>query len=108
MQAQTTIFDITTRPQLVVRDDHPTNLRRVKLAVSATIRAFLMERGEGKQFSMVELTEYVRARHPIAPDSAGRILRDMNQRGEIAYQLVSRSKSLYRVVSVQPRLKEAA
>lgn len=108
MQAQTTIFDITTRPQLVVRDDHPTNLRRVKLAISATIRAFLMERGEGNQFSMLELTEYVRARHPSAPDSAGRILRDMNQRGEVRYELVSRSKSLYRVLSVQPQLQESA
>lgn len=100
--------ELLNRPQLVVRDDHPTNLCRVKLAISATIREFLAERGVGEQFSMVELTEYVRARHSIAPDSAGRILRDMNQRGEIAYQLVSRSKSLYRVVSVQPRLKEAA
>lgn len=53
---QTTIFDLPA-------DTHAANLCRVKRAISATIRAFLAERGTGSTFSMVELTEYVRARH---------------------------------------------
>jgi hypothetical protein len=37
---------------------------------------------------------------PVAPGSADRILRDLRQRGEIDYVLVSRRKSLYRFVRV--------
>ncbi len=97
-------------PVQSLSDTHEASLRRVKSAIASTVRDFLLKVGAGAEFSMLALTEYVRDRHSIAPDSAGRVLRDMNQRGEIQYELVSRSKSLYRVLSAQPELpgQEAA
>jgi hypothetical protein len=49
---------------------------------------------------MVELTSFVARHVSIAPDSAGRILRHLKKQGRIGYDLVSRSKSLYRVLAV--------
>lgn len=56
-------------------------------------------RNAAPAFHMQELTEYVRCRVPTAPDSAGRIMRLLAQEGRLGYELVSRSKSLYRVTS---------
>ena len=49
------------------------------------------------EFHMQELTEYVHARVTVAPDSPGRILRDLRQRGVVAYSVVARASSRYRV-----------
>jgi hypothetical protein len=75
----------------------PRELKRVKSEVAPLILAFWKEKGNGAQFHMAELTKFVAARTTIAPDSAGRILRDMRQGGEINYRVVSRRESLYRI-----------
>ena len=103
---QTNLLEICERPR---GGTHAESLRRVKTNIAPTIRAFLAAKGVSALFSMRELTDYVCAQHDIAPDSAGRILRDMNQRGEIGYELVSRPQSLYRGTAIQTEaIREAA
>lgn len=75
----------------------PRELARCRSAVAPVILDFWKSRGIGAQFHMSELTEFVRRRTPIAPDSAGRILRDMRQAGEINYRVIDRRRSLYRI-----------
>jgi hypothetical protein len=73
------------------------NLSRVKAVIAPLILEFCKSRGVGAQFHMVELTEFVSQKTSIAPDSAGRILRDMRQQGELNYKVVQRRESLYQI-----------
>lgn len=52
---------------------------------------------------MDELRRYVgrELEEAIAPDSPGRILRQLRQQGVLNYAVVSRRQSLYRVVPVE-------
>lgn len=52
------------------------------------------------QFRMEQLTEWVRWDAGIAPDSPGRILRDLRQKGLIDYEVVNRRASLYRLTRI--------
>lgn len=79
----------------------PRELSRCKASIAPLILKFFDSRGIGYRFHMSELTEYVRARTPIAPDSAGRVLRDMRQAKEINYRVVDRRQSLYQIEEVE-------
>lgn len=75
----------------------PRELRRVKAAIAKLILKFFEARGVGAQFHMVELMRFVNSHITIAPDSAGRILRDMRQAKELNYAVIDRRKSLYEI-----------
>jgi hypothetical protein len=79
------------------------NLDRVSQNIAGIVADFCRGRfNEGSaEFHMIDLTTYVNSRSMIAPDSAGRILRDLRKRKVIGYEVVSRSQSLYRVTGVQ-------
>lgn len=79
------------------------NLRRVADAIGASVVAFVEQRLASGQpeFSMEMLRAFVVARGASAPDSAGRILRDLKQRGRVNYVVVDRSKSRYRAMPVE-------
>lgn len=81
----------------------PRELSRCRAVVAPLILAFWRERGVGTRFHMAELTEYVRSQTMIAPDSAGRILRDMRQAGELNYAVIDRRKSLYEIQATESR-----
>lgn len=49
-------------------------------------------------FHMKDLTDFVLGNMMVAPDTPGRIMRDMKKRGKVNYVLISRSQSLYRFV----------
>ena len=57
---------------------------------------------EESEFIMKELSQFVAVitKGQAAPDSAGRILRNLRQRGVVSYEVVSRSQSRYRVLGV--------
>lgn len=76
------------------------NLQRVSANIAAYVLRFVCERGVGAEFHMSDLTNYVRNLTGIAPDSAGRILRDLRQRGAIGYEVVSRKDSRYRITAI--------
>ena len=75
------------------------NLRRVNDAIGASIVAFCRRR-IGARFRMATLLECVMRGRKVAPDSPGRILRHLRQRGVVKYVVVDRRQSLYRVTSV--------
>lgn len=74
---------------------------RVSTRIAAAIRSFCRKRLQAgpTTFHADELREWVRLKvGQVAPDSPGRILRQLRQRGEISYELVSRSGSEYRLL----------
>ncbi len=76
------------------------DLTRVRGTIGKTIVAFCILHFE-RTFHVSELREFVEARvGAIAPDSPGRILRDLRRDGVIDYEVVSRSESLYRIKAV--------
>ena len=60
-------------------------------------------------FHMEDLREFVEqgVEGKIAPDSPGRILRQLRQQRLLNYRVISRSKSLYRVVPVERPAEQA-
>jgi len=75
-------------------------LERVTSRIGSTVLDFCRSIGVGGAFHAQELRDYV-GKHGVAPASPDRILRDLRKRGVIGYVVVSRTKSLYRVTSVQ-------
>lgn len=65
--------------------------------IASAIRIFFLRRRSGDFFHMDELVKFVNEWIHTAPDSPGRIMRALRQRGDIHYDLVSRGRSLYRV-----------
>ena len=78
------------------------HLARVLNGIGATVMDFARGRGAGAQFHADELRAFIAARHPTAPGSADRILRDLRQRGVLSYSVVNRRASLYRIERVAP------
>lgn len=80
------------------REEQAENLERVSSRIALAIIRFCQGR---KRFHMDELRAWVVSETGIAaPDSAGRILRYLRQRGVIDYWVVDRRASLYEVLSV--------
>jgi nanoRNase/pAp phosphatase (c-di-AMP/oligoRNAs hydrolase) len=76
------------------------NVDRVTEKISAAVVEFCEPE---KEFHMIELTQFVSERvGPSAPDSAGRVLRLLRQSGKIAYSVVSRRNSVYRIIRPSP------
>ena len=76
------------------------NLTRVTDAIAQHVTAFVTTH---KEFSGESLRRYVfeRVQGYIAPASPDRILRSLRQKGVIDYEVLSRSKSLYRSIPVE-------
>lgn len=75
-------------------------LERVDAALRGRVLDFCRDR-IFDTFRMDELTKWVRHRVRCAPDSPGRILRQLRKEGKVTYELVSRRESLYAVHSVE-------
>lgn len=73
------------------------NLSRVNIKVAHLVTAFIRGRGVGSHFHMEDLTKYVTDQETVAPDSPGRILRDLRSKGKLDYKVISRSQSLYQI-----------
>jgi hypothetical protein len=93
--------------QLTPREEQAANLARVEASIAGHVLEFcrgLLGKSralsQDATFHMDELTSWVARKGCAAPDSAGRILRLLRQKGLVNYEVVSRSKSLYRVIEV--------
>jgi PD-(D/E)XK nuclease superfamily len=76
-------------------DDQRENLERVYRAIAAAIMEFY-HAGPTRSFHVEELRLYVRERVAlIAPDSPGRILRQLRLDGSLDYVVLNRRQSLY-------------
>jgi len=72
------------------------NLERVYARIAPMILMFAREQGCGAPFRVETLRRYVRTRAPgIAPDSPGRVLRQLRLKGALDYVVVNRRQSLY-------------
>lgn len=87
------------------------NQKRVAARIDRHVFAFLRERlGESMtpaKFYMSELTDHVTKAvgRYVAPDSPGRILRQMRKSGRVEVDLLDRALSLYEVRSLATRVK---
>jgi hypothetical protein len=84
------------------RTEQRANLDRVSNNIARLVTDFCRRRLEDRraEFHMTDLTGYVNARSTIAPDSAGRILRELRRQKVIDYTVVNRAQSLYQVLGV--------
>jgi hypothetical protein len=80
--------------------DNAAQLERVGGRIAGAVLAFCRAY-RGQTFHLEALMEFVREIAGVAPDSPGRILRNLRQRGFIDYEVVSRPKSLYRMQRVR-------
>ena len=77
------------------REEQEAELERVFSQIAGTIADFKETRANST-FHVEELRRYVLDRFPtIAPDSPGRILRQMRQIGALDYIVINRRQSLY-------------
>jgi len=91
----TTLFEYAEAKR---EQDH--HLSRVSSRIAGHIISFFIDRGRGAEFHNAELVAYIRAAgFEVAPDSPGRIMRDLRSAGTIDYVVVNRRQSLYRITS---------
>jgi hypothetical protein len=88
---------------------------RVRSRIGSLIMEFCVRRKKyadigGPLFFMEELRRFVEQalEGPIAPDSPGRILRQLRQQRHLNYIVVSRSRSLYRLKPLKQKPAEQA
>ncbi len=77
------------------------NIGRVSEKIAAVVTEFCQSVGVGGKFHMIDLQDFVALRFSIAPDSPGRILRDLRKRKLLNYRVVSRKQSQYQVLARQ-------
>lgn len=83
--------------------EQPEQLARVRSRIGGFVVEFFNSLPIDAEFHASDLREFVASKTGdiVAPGSPDRILRDLRKRLVINYVVVSRSKSLYRKVSVQ-------
>ncbi len=86
--------------QLDLYESNAEHIERVSDKIAQFILDFFDDRVRMRRdiFHMQELLNYVQARVKVAPDSPGRILRDLRSRGLVRYLVLSRKHSRYMVV----------
>jgi hypothetical protein len=89
-----------TQPPAKVESRQQVELKRVKGKTADWIQQFFDRHQMGQEFHAEDLHAFVKAKANIAPASADRIMRDMKQSGQINYEVVNRSQSLYRKLTV--------
>lgn len=83
-------------------DDAPEERARVFSRIAPHILTFRDERPDGT-FHAEQLRDYVIERSPeIAPDSPGRILRELRRVGSLDYVVINRRQSLYQFRRAEP------
>jgi hypothetical protein len=88
-------------PQTLYDHLQPMELSRVTHKIGAAVLQFCRTVRVGNTFRMESLQRYVSSVVPeTAPDSPSRILRELRKKGELDYEVVKRSESLYRVTRV--------
>jgi hypothetical protein len=79
-------------------------LDRVSLRIAGALLAFFASRPPGTEYHGNDLRAFIAGQcgPDIAPDSARRIASDLKAKGRINYACVDRTRSLFRVLPVQP------
>lgn len=105
MQPQTS--NLSHRPTVAMPlfdDQQAAQLARVRANIAPEVLAFFASRQSGDEFHVNDLTRWVWRTNPlVAADSPRRVMAELKASGQLNYELLSRSRSLYRVLA-----KEAA
>jgi hypothetical protein len=81
-------------------DDDPGERERVFARIAPLVMAFAIEH-DWRAYHAEDLRVYVLERDPgIAPDSPGRIMRELRLRGKLDYVVLNRRQSLYFLTGV--------
>jgi hypothetical protein len=87
--------------QTAIDFDQPAQLERVSDRIEALVHHFCSLRFSGsKRFHMEDLAKYVAGFVVVAPDSPGRILRQLRRQRRVSYRVVNRAASLYEIEGV--------
>lgn len=86
--------------QLTLDFEQQKQLDRVALSSRDAVLEFFNAIECNATFHAQELRDYVAAQVTVAPSSPDRIMRLLRKQGLIQYEVVSRSKSLYRKLSM--------
>jgi hypothetical protein len=82
--------------QMQLDFEQPKQLDSVLGKTAGVIVEFFESLEVGQEFHADELRQYVAQRLTVAPGSPDRIMRELRRTGEVSYEVVNRSKSLYR------------
>jgi hypothetical protein len=83
-------------------DQQASELARVKAKIDPLVLAFFATKQPGSQFHVNDLIRFVWDREPYATaTSPDRVMRELKKGKQLNYELVSRKKSLYRVLVVE-------
>ncbi len=98
---------LETRKEMISTTDHQER-ERVRSRIGSLVMRFC-QRQLGP-FHMEQLLGYVESHVDgrVAPDSPGRILRLLQEKGELGYRVVDRTRSLYEILWVGQRPAEQA
>ena len=91
------LFDKYSEP-MVDSAPNDADLKRVSGKIAGLILAFRATKQPGEQWHSEDLHKFVNQVSKVAPASADRVLRQLRKAGQLDYQVVSRSKSLYTFV----------
>jgi len=92
MQPQIDLFE---------KQDQIQNLERVKSTLMGAVVCFFRGGGEGHYFKMIDLVNYCMEKEKCSPDSPSRVLREARKEGWLDYEVISRSKSQYKILWVK-------
>jgi len=81
--------------------EQSTQLERVASRIGGFVVEFFNSIPIGAEFHASDLREFVEMKAGVAPGSPDRIMRDLRQKRVVNYEVVNRSKSLYRKVAVE-------
>lgn len=88
------------QPPPAPKTEQARQLKRVSGALAEIVVAFLRERGVGGTFHGADLGRYVQERHACSPGSESRILRNLRSNGVLGFEVVNRTRSLYRITKL--------
>jgi hypothetical protein len=92
---------VPTTPDSPLPSRQEIELKRVKGKTADLIAAFFGAHQLGEEFHAEDLHTFVKRRADnVAPASADRVMHDMRKCGQINYEVVNRSQSLYRKLAV--------
>ncbi len=99
---QMALFDPMPPPAVARQHEQ---LERVTSRIGALVLEFCEERiaSGHREFFAAELRAFIAGRTTTAPASPDRILRALRSSGQINYRVVSRSKSLYELITANNR-----
>lgn len=76
------------------------DLERVQSAIGGQVLSFIRSIGVGQQFYAMDLCQWVWCDVTCAPESPGRVMRQLRLKGYFDYDVVNRRQALYKITRI--------